>query len=163
MGPALYVMEKIKKEASPETIAKKNRLRKLMERTATFGLLLICAAMISPFASSGNPEWLKVFCWIYAAGALIYTVARMVDVSDPRESTRLRRLRRMEFWAGIAFCIASGFWFYNAGRLGPYAGMLGVLRNTVTFTVVGAVLQIIASWMISSRMRKENIVSDGNR
>lgn len=153
------------KDTAPtaESIARKNKIRRLAEGTATFGLLLICVAMVSPFASSGNPDLMRVFCWIYAAGALIYTVARMADVSDPRESTRLRRMRRMEFWAGMAFCIASGFWFYNTGRLGPNAGLLGILRNTVTFTVVGAVLQIIASWMIASRMKKEGLGPVGKR
>lgn len=141
--------------------ARKKKLRRACENIATFGLLLVCAAMVSPFATAGDPGWMKVFCWIYAAGALIYTVARMVDVSDPDESVRLRRLRRMEFWAGIAFCIASGFWFYTTSRLGTQAGVLALMRNTVVFTIVGAALQTIASWMIVSRMKKEGISDRG--
>lgn len=137
--------------------SRKRKLRRTCENMATFGLLLVCAAMVSPFATSGNPKWLQVFCWVYAAGSLIYTIARMVDVSDPDESLRLRRLRRMEFWAGISFCVASGFWFYNTGRLGPHAGVLALMQNTVAFTIVGAALQTIASWMIVARQKKEGI------
>lgn len=147
-------MEENNKEALK---AKKRKLRRSCENMATFGLLLVCAAMVSPFATGDRPEWLKVFCWVYAAGALIYTVARMVDVSDPDESLRLRRLRRMEFWAGISFCIGSGFWFYTSGRLGEHAGVLALLQNTVLFTIVGAALQTIASWMIVARQKKEGI------
>ena len=141
--------------------ANKKKLRRACENIATFGLLLVCAAMVSPFATGANPEWMRIFCWVYAVGAVVYTVARMVDVSDPDESVRLRRLRRMEFWAGIAFCIASGFWFYTASRLGEGAGVLALMRNTVVFTIVGAAIQTIASWMIVSRMKKEGISDRG--
>lgn len=141
--------------------ARKRKIRRACENMATFGLLLVCAAMVSPFATGADPFWMKVFCWVYAAGALIFTVARMVDVADPDESVRLRRLRRMEFWAGMAFCIASGFWFYTTSRLGSQAGVLALMRNTVVFTIVGAALQTIASWMIVSRMKKEGISDRG--
>lgn len=137
--------------------SRKRKLRRTCENMATFGLLLVCAAMVSPFASGGSPDWMRIFCWVYAAGALIYTIARMVDVSDPDESLRLRRLRRMEFWAGISFCVGSGFWFYTSGRLGLHAGVLALMQNTVVFTIVGAALQTIASWMIVARQKKEGI------
>ncbi|MDE6143626.1 MAG: hypothetical protein K2F94_06085 [Muribaculaceae bacterium] len=129
--------------------------RKLTEWAATFGLLLICAALVAPFSNPENPELPLIFKWIYSGGALIYTVARSVGVNAPSDSMRLRRLRRMEFWAGVAFVIAAAFWFYSESHLGPYAGVLAVMRNTIMFTLVGAMLQIISSWMISSRAKKE--------
>lgn len=129
--------------------------RKMVESTATFGLLLICVALVSPFAGLGNLEILKAFKWIYSAGALIYTVARVFNVNDPSDSIRLRRLRRLEFWAGMAFIIAASFWFYEERHLGPYAGPLAVMRNTIMFTLAGAAIQVIASWMIVSRSKKE--------
>ncbi|MDE6534342.1 MAG: hypothetical protein K2M27_12510 [Muribaculaceae bacterium] len=129
--------------------------RKLTEWAATFGLLLICAALVAPFSNPENPELPWIFKWIYSGGALIYTVARSVGVNVPSDSMRLRRLRRMEFWAGVAFVIAAAFWFYSESHLGPYAGVLAVMRNTIMFTLVGAMLQIISSWMISSRAKKE--------
>ena len=129
--------------------------RKQVEGIATFGLILICVALVAPFTSPASMDYLNVFRWIYGSGALIYLIARIVDVSDPKESLRLKRLRRMEFWAGIAFGLATAFWFIGQHRLGPYAGALAVLQNTIMFTLVGAVIQIIASWLIYSQTKKE--------
>lgn len=129
--------------------------RKLVEATATFGLLLICAALVAPFTNPSDMDMLRIFKWIYSAGALIFIVARVVNVNDPQDSMRLRRLRRMEFWAGVAFVMAAAFWFYSESHLGQYAGVLAVMRNTIMFTLVGALIQIISSWLITSRARKE--------
>lgn len=129
--------------------------RKQVEAIATFGLILICVALVAPFTSPTSMEYLDVFRWIYGSGAVIYLIARMVDISDPKESLRLKRLRRMEFWAGISFGLATAFWFIGQHRLGPYAGALAILQNTIMFTLVGALIQIIASWLIYSRTKKE--------
>lgn len=131
------------------------RRRKQIERSATFGLLLICVALVGPFTDITNIKVLSVYRWIYGAGAIIYLIARAVDVSDPEESMRMRRLRRMEFWAGISFGIALFFWFYDQYHLGDGVGILAVLRNTIMFTLVGAVIQIIASWLIFSQNKKD--------
>lgn len=131
------------------------KTRRLAEGTATFGLLLLCVALVAPFAITSQLEALAVYKWIYAAGALIYTVARMVGVNDPADSLRVRRLRRMEFWAGMAFMVGACFWFYTEQRLPPMAGPLAVLRTTIMFTLAGALIQIIASWMIVARKAKE--------
>lgn len=128
--------------------------RKLVEAAASFGLLLICVALVAPLTAPANTEMLTVFRWIYGSGALIYLVARLVDVNAADEPLRLRRLRRMEFWAGIAFGFATAFWFYEAHRLGENAGALAVLQNTILFTLVGALIQIVASWMIYSQQKK---------
>ena len=129
--------------------------RKQVEGTATFGLILICIALVSPFTNPANLYLLSIFRWIFGAGALIYLIARTVDITDPQESLRLRRLRRMEFWAGVSFGIATAFWFYNQHHLGEYMGMLTILRTTILFTLVGAVIQIIASWLIYTQAKKE--------
>lgn len=130
--------------------------RKQVESTATFGLILICVALVSPLTSPAKTGYLDVFRWIYGAGAIIYLIARMVDISDPGESLRIKRLRRMEFWAGISFGLATAFWFIGQHRLGPNGGAAAVLWNTIMFTLVGAVIQIIASWMIYSQSKKES-------
>ena len=85
----------------------------------------------------------------------MYLVARCIPVNSEKDSRRLRSLRRMEFWAGIAFVIGAAFWWRNAARFPFTPYVLAVLRDTVAFTLAGAIIQIIASWMISSRMRKE--------
>lgn len=131
--------------------------RKQVEGTATFGLILICVALVGPFTSPGNVEYLNVFRWIYGSGTIIYLVARLVDISDPKDSPRLKRLRRMEFWAGISFGLATAFWFIGQHKFhnDPYIGPLAVLQNTIMFTLVGALIQIVASWLIYSQTKKE--------
>lgn len=130
--------------------------RKYVEITASVGLLLVLVAMMTPFF--GNilnwpMQWLK---WLYAGGALIYTGARVVNVNAPGDSLRLKRLRRMEFMAGVCFIVGAAFWFYKLSYYsGFYAGPLAVMRQTVAFTMAGAVIQIVASWMIAARMKKE--------
>ena len=130
--------------------------RKYVEIAASAGLLLVLFAMMTPFIGSvlGNPiSWGK---WVYAAGALVYTVARVVNVNAPGDSLRLRRLRRLEFWAGMCFIIGAAFWFYKLQYYsGLFSGPLAVMRQTVAFTMAGAVIQIVASWMIAAQMKKE--------
>lgn len=128
---------------------------KLVEGVATFGLLLICVSLVLPFFSPSDFTLVKVLKWVYSAGALIYVIARVIGAKAPGESVRLRRLLRMEFWAGVAFMVGAAFWFYSESHLGPYAGMLALLRQTILFTLVGAALQVIASWLIVSCQRKE--------
>lgn len=138
--------------------ARLEKRRKYVELGAAAGLLLVLAAMMAPFIGglAGYPlMWAK---WVYAAGALVYTAARVVDVNAPGDSLRLRRLRRLEFWAGVCFIIGGAFWFYKEQYyMGLFAGPLAVMRQTVAFTMAGAVLQIVASWMIAYRMKKESI------
>ncbi len=138
---------------------KVEKRRKSVEGCATFGLLLVAVGLLVPFASLSGAMSIGAFKWVFTAGAVIYTVARMVNVNDPKDSRRLRSLRRMEAWAGIAFCIAAFFWFYKESRM-PEGGLFYVLRDTITFTLVGAVLQIVASWMIATRDRKERTLDD---
>lgn len=126
-----------------------------MEATATFGLILIGVALVSPLTTPSSIEYLDVYRWIYGAGALIYLVARITGAMDPEGSLRLKRLRRMECWAGISFGIATAFWFIGQHRLGDSAGAAAVLWNTIMFTLVGAVIQILASWLIYSQTKKE--------
>lgn len=135
------------------------RLR-ISEGMANAGLLLICVSLVIPFFNPADLAMVKCLKWVYAAGALIYVVARVIGANVPGESVRLRRLRRMEFWGGVAFLIGAAFWFYTEIHLGPYAGMLALLRQTILFTLVGAVIQVIASWMIVDRRRKESQSDD---
>lgn len=130
--------------------------RRYTDNVATFGLLLVCVALFVPLINIFSPTFEMIMKWVYAAGALIYTLARVLDLAVKGESFKVRRLRHMEFWAGVAFCVAAGLWFYHSSRLGGHYGMtLGVIRDTVVFTIVGAVLQIVASWLLSAQLRKE--------
>lgn len=163
------------KPASPADRKSLEGRRKKVEATATFGLILIAVALIAPFASflssggtisrGGGFNWMEVYKWVYAAGALIFTFARLVNVSDPDESLRIRRIRRLEFWAGMAFCIGGFFWFYNENKYAGffYVGQLTILRDTVVFSLAGAMLQIVSSWMLVWRKNKEAKESSNNK
>lgn len=143
----------------PDTRALAKR-RKAVESAAAVGLLLVAAGLMVPFASLQNVALVGAMKWVYAAGAVIYTVARMVDINGPADSLRLRRLRRLEAWAGIAFAVAAAFWFYNSHRLGPAAGSLALLRDTILFSLVGAMIQLVASWLLTRQLRRE-VAGDG--
>lgn len=152
-------MNKSKKgeeEADKNKIAKS---RKAIENTAVFGLILIAVGLFVPFTSLSNIDFVRAFKWIYGAGALIFTIARIVGSTDPQESLRIRRLRRLEFWAGVAFCIGTFFWFYNEDKFGIYLdmgmGSISCLRDTVYFTLAGGAIQIMAVILLSRRIKKE--------
>lgn len=137
--------------------------RKAVERAATFGLILVAVGLLAPFSDMFSDDTdlrlLRFFKWVYAAGALVFTIARIVGSSDTSESLKLRRLRRLEFWAGVAFCIGAFFWFYNEDRYSYYLnlgmGTLTCLRDTVYFTLAGGVIQIMAVFLLWRRMRSE--------
>lgn len=138
---------------SAETLEKR---RKYTELGANVGLLLVLAAMVAPFLEGVFGHTMMWAKWVYSAGALLYTVARVINVNAPTDSLRLRRLRRLEFWAGMCFIVGAAFWFYKVQYYtGLFAGPLAVMRQTVAFTMAGAVIQIVASWMIAYRMKKE--------
>ena len=133
--------------------------RKAIERTATFGLILVAVGLLAPFTNLTDTQYVSFFKWIYGSGALIFTIARIVGSTNPDDSMRLRRLRRLEFWAGVAFCIGTFFWFYNEDRYSFYLGLgmgsLACLRDTVYFTLAGAVIQILAAILISRRIKND--------
>lgn len=129
--------------------------RRISEYVATFGLICICVALIVPFFSPLKMAYVCGFKWIYGTGALVFTVARAINANDPDDSLRMKRLHRMEFWAGVAFIAGAAFWFYQEKHMGDFAGVLAVLRDTIMFTLAGALIQIIAAFMIISRGKKE--------
>lgn len=132
-------------------------MRKRAETCATAGMLIILVSLAVPIANLGETQWFAPWKWVYSAGALIYLAARIVGSSGRDESMRMRRLRRMQSWGGVAFCIGAFFWFYSEARMGAQAGGLALLRQTILFSLVGALIEIISSWMLYSRSKKEGI------
>ena len=141
--------------SKPEGAKSYARLRKSMEILANFGLLLVAVGLISPVVNLGSPVWNVVFKWVFAVGAGLYTVARIIGAFGKDESFRLRRLRRMEVWAGLAFCVASFFWFFNTAKIDSDVLTFRMFNETVVFTLAGSLVQIVASWMIASAAKKE--------
>ena len=131
------------------------RRRRVAESLSTLGLFFLALSLVVPFAQIGNGAFQGAFKWVFAAAALLYTGARLIPVNAPDDSLRLKRMRRLEVWAGILFCVASFFWFYKSARLGEFGFSLALIHDTILFTLAGAIIQIIASWMIANRMKKE--------
>lgn len=107
------------------------------------GLLLILAATMAPFFLSWA-EWAQeAYKYVYAAGALVVLAARILQ---PKVSPdlRLRRLRHMEVWIGIIFCVAAFFLFYPGA----------LLRDWLAFTLAGAALQAYTSIAIPAREKR---------
>lgn len=144
-----------KSSPSPRT----EKVRKAVEGIAALGLILVAVGLAAPFTDLTNSDYIRFFKWIYAPGALIFTIARIVGSTDPAESMRVRRLRRMEFWAGVALCIGAFFWFYNEHRYADLlqmgSGAMVYLRETVYFSLAGALIQIVASVSLARRLKKE--------
>lgn len=145
----------MKKKENDVPVESRARIRRAMEALATFGLILVAVGLAAPFATFGNGTLLVMFKWIFAAGAVVYTVARVVGAVGRDGSFRVRRLRRMEGWAGIAFCIAAFFWFYNTRKFDGEMLTFRMLNETILFTLAGALIQIVSSWMLSAAFRKD--------
>lgn len=145
----------MKKKENDVPVETRARIRRAMEALATFGLILVAVGLAAPFATFGNGTLLVMFKWIFAAGAVVYTVARVVGAVGRDGSFRVRRLRRMEGWAGIAFCIAAFFWFYNTRKFDGEMLTFRMLNETILFTLAGALIQIVSSWMLSAALRKD--------
>lgn len=131
------------------------KIRKYTETTAVLGMAIICISLLIPLFNLTDVSSLSIYKWIYAAGAFIYLISRTIGSGEPGEPLRLRRMRRMEFWAGIAFAIGAGLWFYKeAHSPSPFAGPLYFIKDTILFTLVGAAIQIVASWLIYFATKK---------
>jgi len=133
--------------------------RRRFETLASVGMLLIVAGLTIPLFNLLNTGVLTACKWVFSAGSLIFFAARCVKVAPADEDVRLKRMRRMEFWAGACFIVAAFFWFYNEAKYAQElamwgAGSLSVIRDSIVFSMAGAVLQIIASWLIYFREKK---------
>lgn len=129
---------------------------KTSETTAGIGLVVILVSLVLPLINLIEGNLMDAAKWSFAAGALIFVISRGIGAMSRQGTLRMRRLRRMEFWAGAAFVIASAFWFYNLQHLGPYAGVLAILRETIVFSLAGAAIQIAAALLIVRAAKKES-------
>ena len=106
------------------------------------GLLAIAVATLLPILRLGVP-W---FRYLYAAGALLTLVGRIITVRIYNGAPlRVRRLGRMEFWAAVVFAVGTFFLFW------PGAGP----TDWLAFTLAGAALQTYASIMLPRIITRE--------
>lgn len=106
-------------------------------------LLLVLGATAVPFFLHDIELARTAFPYVFSAGALLLLLARLFTPYRGKDS-QLKRLHRIESWSAIIFCVAAFFLFYN-----PYQ-----LRDWLSFTLAGAVIQIITSIAIPLRESK---------
>ncbi|MDE6390615.1 MAG: hypothetical protein K2L26_04265 [Duncaniella sp.] len=73
------------------------------------GLLAIMTASALPLLRMGH-GW---FGWLYAAGALLVLVGRLLNRVPKDCPLRLKRLLRMEVWTALVFAAGAVFTFLN--------------------------------------------------
>lgn len=127
------------------------------------GMILIAVGLLIPIFNITSTELLPMCKWIYTAGALMFTGSKCIKVLPADASFRLRRLKRLEFWAGICFLIGVFFWFYNQDKFGisDSAGPLAIIHDTILFSLSGAVVMLVAVWLVYFRTKKEMRQSSG--
>lgn len=109
--------------------------------TAVAGLMLVVVATAIPLLRI-NSEWVR---WLYSAGALAVLVGRFFNRVPKEAPLRVRRLYRMEVWAGLMFCVGAFFMFYTgSGRM-----------DYMAFTLAGGMIEVYASLMIPRAWRSD--------
>lgn len=109
---------------------------------ANTGLFLIMAAIALPLLRFGG----DVYKYVFATGAALVLVGRIINVAPSGTSLRVRRLVRMELWSGIVFCVGAFFMFYPG--VGP--------TDWLAFTLAGGAIQAYTSLMLPRAIRKES-------
>lgn len=110
------------------------------------GLLLIAAGTLIPILSGHDiiyRDMPPTFKYVFSAGALVLLLSRLFNTYKGKV-IRLKRLRRIEVWSALFFCVAAFFLFYEKDTT----------RNWLAFTLAGAAIQVYASFMIPRTIRK---------
>ncbi len=117
-------------------------MKKLSTVLLIIGLILVAAGVLMPIL--GNDVVDMTFRYVYAAGALVTLVARLLEPTLPASTPlRIKRLKRLESWSSLMFCVAAFFVFYSAP----------VIRDWLAFTLAGAAIQIYSSIALTLAMR----------
>ena len=89
-----------------------------------------------------NPQWMKWMRWIYAGGAVLVLVARIVGVYNG-PSLRIKRLHRILIFSGVLYCASALMMFFSRGT-----------NDWIGFLLAGVMVQLYASWMIDRESAK---------
>lgn len=109
---------------------------------STLGLLAIMVAAALPLLRMAH-AW---FGYLYAAGAAVLLVARLMAPVPASAPVRLRRLLRMEVWTALIFVAGAVFTLFPVGRGNDW----------LAFTMAGGVLTLYTSLMIPRQKTVKN-------
>lgn len=106
------------------------------------GLLMMIVMAITPLFTNHlfNIELMR---WIYAAGALIVLLGRLIDIYRG-SSLRLKRLHTILVFSALLYCASASMMFIYEGT-----------SNWIAFLLAGVIIQLYASWMIEREQKKE--------
>lgn len=120
-------------------MTKGNSARTVWTWIVTAGMLLIMVGVLLPLLGYG----MSVSRWIYAAGAVMTLVGRIL-LPYQGHVMRVKRLVRIEVWSAVFFCVAAFFMFYDGGST----------RDWLAFTLAGGFILIYTSIMIPRSEKK---------
>jgi hypothetical protein len=105
------------------------------------GLILMIVTAISPLLVNHDIN-MELMRWVFAAGAFIVLVGRMVGYYRG-PSLRLKRLHTILIFSGLLYCASASMMFIFQGT-----------NNWIAFLMAGLVVQLYASWMIDRESKK---------
>lgn len=119
-----------------------NKRQTLTEIADIVGIILIMLGLSLPILTGlGCGDYYQ---YIYTAGAVITLCGKIFRPPYKGSDLRLRRLTRMPFWGAVCYCVGAFFLFYPQGTLADW----------IAFTMAGAAIQTIATFMIIFRQKK---------
>ena len=114
---------------------------KILNILLMVGLLIITAMALLPLLNIDG-EWMR---WLFAAGALMVLVVRVLERYDG-DNLRIKRLYRINIISALLFC-ASAVMFSKKGET-------DWSTNWVAFLMAGAALLIYVSFAIDHEQRR---------
>lgn len=114
---------------------------KILNILLMVGLLIITAMALLPLLNIDG-SWMR---WLFAAGALMVLVVRVMECS-PVDNLRINRLHRINIISALLFC-ASAVMFW-------YKGETEWSTNWVAFLMAGAALLMYVSFAIDHEQRR---------
>ena len=114
---------------------------KILNILLMVGLLIITAMALLPLLNFDG-EWMR---WLFAAGALMVLVVRVLERYDG-DNLRIKRLYRINIISALLFC-ASAVMFWKKSET-------DWSTNWVAFLMAGAALLIYVSFAIDHEQRR---------
>lgn len=104
--------------------------KKLWTWVVNIGLIMIAVSLIPPL----DRYHMSVMRWVYASGALMTLVARIM-LPPVADNLRARRLQRINVWSSLFFVVGAVMLFW------PGAGG----QDWLAFTLAGAAITVYTS------------------
>lgn len=105
---------------------------------AMLGLIIIMASMTLPVLHVAR----SIITWVYASGALLLLIGRLMQPTPGGATLKLRRLLRLEVWTALIFAAGAVFLYL------PVKPGAGEGNDWIAFTLAGGVLTLYTSIMI---------------